>query len=56
VLRVTGPVLDLLLVAGDRVSRSLERRDRGYVMARIEHDGRSAPRGLDGYPRRNGTV
>jgi hypothetical protein len=56
VLRVSGPVLDLLLVAGDRVSRVLERRDRGYVMVRMQHDGRSAPRSLDGYPRRSGTV
>ena len=56
VLRVTGPMLDLVLVAGDRVSRVLARRDRGYVIARIEHDGRSAPRSLDGYPRRSGSV
>jgi hypothetical protein len=55
-LRVAGPVLDLLLMAGDRVSRLLERRDRGYAMVRLEHDGRSAPRNLDGYPRRSGTV
>jgi hypothetical protein len=55
-LRVSGPALDLLLVAANRVSRILEHRDRGYAMVRMEHDGGSAPRTLDGYPRRSGTV
>jgi hypothetical protein len=51
VLRLTGPGLDALLGAGERVSRLLERRDDGYAVVRMDHDGRSAPRSLAGYSR-----
>jgi hypothetical protein len=46
VIRVCGPLLDLVLAAGDRISRVLERDDPGYVPARMRYDGESAPRGL----------
>jgi hypothetical protein len=36
-----------MLAVGDRCSRVLDRGDRGYSMVRLEHDGESAPRGLD---------
>jgi hypothetical protein len=52
-LRLAGPALDLLLVVGERISRVLERGDQGYGLVRMEHDGRSAPRTLDGYGRRS---
>ncbi len=51
VLRLAGPALDLALVAGDRISRALTRGDRGYGLVRMQHEGRSAPRALDGHPR-----
>jgi hypothetical protein len=53
VLRLAGPGLDALLAAGERVSRLLERRDDGYAVVRMDLDGRSAPRSLDGYLRRD---
>jgi hypothetical protein len=46
-LRIAGPGLDLLLAVGDRCSRVLDRGDRGYSTVRLQHDGESAPRGLD---------
>ncbi len=45
-IRVFAPVLDLMLAAGDRISRVLEREDPSYKLARMEHEGESAPRGL----------
>jgi hypothetical protein len=45
-LRILGPMLDLVLLAGDRVSRLLEPDDPDYVPARMHHEGESAPRGL----------
>jgi hypothetical protein len=45
-IRVLAPVLDLMLAAGDRISRVLEREDPGYTLARMQHEGESAPRGL----------
>jgi hypothetical protein len=51
-LRVVGPLLDLVLAVGDRISRVLERDDPGYVPARMAGEGESAPRGLRAYPRR----
>lgn len=48
-LRVAGPGLDLLLTAGDRLSRVLARGDQGYAIVRLEHEGESAPRGLNSY-------
>lgn len=49
-IRVISPLLDLILVVGDRVSRVLEPEDPHYVPARMPSDGESVPRGLG--PRR----
>jgi hypothetical protein len=49
VIRVVAPGLDLLLAVGDRVSRVLDRQDRGYATIRLQHEGESAPRGIDTY-------
>jgi hypothetical protein len=46
VIRIVSPLLDLVLLVGDRVSRVLERDDPGYALARMRYDGESAPRGL----------
>jgi hypothetical protein len=51
-LRVVGPVLDLVLAVGDRISRVLERDDPEYVPARMQGAGESAPRGLPSLPPR----
>jgi hypothetical protein len=45
-IRLLAPVLDLMLAAGDRVSRVLDREEPGYRLARMEYEGESAPRGL----------
>jgi hypothetical protein len=45
-IRIISPLLDLVLVAGDRISRVLERDDPDYVPARMPSEGESAPRGL----------
>jgi hypothetical protein len=45
-IRIAGPLLDLLLFAGDRVGRALEPDDADYVPARMAREGESAPRGL----------
>ena len=45
-IRIVSPLLDLVLLVGDRVSRVLEPGDRDYVPARMPHDGESAPRGV----------
>lgn len=49
-IRIAAPALDLLLAAGDRVCRVLEREEPGYVPARMPHSGAAAPRGLSAYP------
>jgi hypothetical protein len=41
-----APLLDLLLAAGDRASRLLERDDHNYAPPRMAWEGESAPRGL----------
>lgn len=46
VIRVIAPVLDLMIMVGDRVSRVLEPDDPDYVPARMAREGASAPRGL----------
>jgi hypothetical protein len=46
VIRIVSPLLDLMLVVGDRVSRVLERDDPDYVPARMPYEGESVPRGL----------
>jgi len=46
VIGLLAPVLDLLLAAGDRASRLLERDDRNYAPPRMAREGESAPRGL----------
>jgi hypothetical protein len=43
-LRFVGPLLDLALAVGDRVSRVLDRDDPDYVPARMAGDWESAPR------------
>jgi hypothetical protein len=45
-IRIVSPLLDLVLVVGDRVSRLLERDDPNYVPARMPYEGETAPRGL----------
>jgi hypothetical protein len=49
-IRIAAPALDVLLAAGDRVSRVLEREDTRYAPARMPHSGATAPRGLSAYP------
>jgi hypothetical protein len=45
-IRVVAPLLDLILLVGDRVSCLLESDDPDYVPARMPREGESAPRGL----------
>jgi hypothetical protein len=45
VIRVIAPLLDVVIAAGDRASRVLERGER-EELARLPHDGELAPRGL----------
>jgi hypothetical protein len=45
-LRIVSPLLDLVLLIGDRVSRLLEPDDPDYVPPRTSDRGGSAPRGL----------
>jgi hypothetical protein len=52
VIRVLAPMLDLMLLVGDRVWRALEHDDPDYVLARMPHEGESAPRGLPRDPTR----
>ncbi len=49
-IRIAAPALDLLLAAGDRVSRVLDRGDQSHAPARMPHAGDAAPRGLSAYP------
>jgi hypothetical protein len=50
-IRVVAPLLDLMLLVGDRVSRLVEPDDPDYRPARMARDGESAPRGLRSKPR-----
>jgi hypothetical protein len=52
-IRVVAPLLDLMLVISDRVSRVLEPDDPDYVPARMAREGESAPRGLRPNPPRS---
>lgn len=45
-IRLVAPVLDVVLVAGERISRFVHPGDPGYVMPRMRTDGEAAPRGL----------
>jgi hypothetical protein len=45
-IRIVSPLLDLVLVVGDRVSRLLEQDDPNYVPARMPYEGETVPRGL----------
>jgi hypothetical protein len=45
VIRVLAPLLDLVIAAGDRASRVLDRGER-QELARLPHEGELAPRGL----------
>jgi hypothetical protein len=45
-IRVASPFLDLMLAAGDRLSRLITSADPDYVPARMPSEGESAPRGL----------
>lgn len=45
-IKIVSPPLDLMLAIGDRVARVLAPSDPDYAVARIPHDGESAPRGL----------
>ena len=51
-IRIASPLLNLVLLVGDRVSRVLEPDDPTYVPARMPHEGESAPRGLRPRPTR----
>lgn len=44
-IRALAPLLDLVIAAGDRASRVLERGER-QELARLPHEGELAPRGL----------
>jgi hypothetical protein len=44
VIRLMAPALDLLLAAGDRVSRAVERDDVEYYPPRVTHDQPPPPR------------
>jgi hypothetical protein len=50
VIGVLAPMLDLLLAAGERISRVLEPDDPYYAPARMQRIGESAPRGLTRLP------
>jgi hypothetical protein len=50
VIGVLAPALDLLLAAGERISRVLERDDPYYAPPRMRRVGSSAPRGLTDLP------
>jgi hypothetical protein len=45
-IKVLSPMLDLVLLVGDRISRLVEPDDAGYVPPRMPREGESAPRGL----------
>ncbi len=45
-IRIVSPLLDLVILVGDRVSRVLERDDPTYVPARTPYEGETVPRGL----------
>ncbi len=49
-IRVIAPVLDLVLLVGDRVSRVVEPDDPDYAPVRMAREGQSAPRGLRSKP------
>jgi hypothetical protein len=44
VIRLMAPALDLLLAAGDRVSRAVERDDVEYYPPRVTRDEPPPPR------------
>jgi hypothetical protein len=50
VIGLLAPALDLLLAAGERISRVLERDDPYYAPPRMQRFGSSAPRGLTELP------
>jgi hypothetical protein len=52
-IRAVAPLLDLVIAAGDRASRMLERGER-QELARLPHDGDLAPRGLGAIGRDHG--
>jgi hypothetical protein len=54
-IRLASPLLDLVLIIGERISRLLEPEDRDYVPARMARDGEAAPRGLRHPVRRPGS-
>jgi hypothetical protein len=45
-IRLMAPVLDLVLLAGEGVSRLITREQPDYVPARMARTGEAAPRGL----------
>jgi hypothetical protein len=47
-IRIVAPLLDVVLIVGDRISRILEPDDPEYVTPRMASEGESAPRGLRG--------
>ena len=53
-IRLTAPLLDLMLAVGERLSRIVEPEDVDYVPARMFGDGKSAPRGLSARGRLDG--
>ncbi|MEA2333089.1 MAG: hypothetical protein QOH58_3227 [Thermoleophilaceae bacterium] len=44
VIRVMAPALDLVLAAGDRISRIVERDDPEYYPPRVTRQAENAPR------------
>jgi hypothetical protein len=49
---LVAPLLDIVLLVGDRVSRLVPTDDRDYVPARMAPEGESAPRGIGDPARR----
>ena len=52
VIGVMAPALDLLLAAGDRISRVVEREDSEYYPPRVTRPGGSAEKPADSLPPR----
>ena len=52
VIGVMAPALDLVLAAGDRISRIVEREDPEYYPPRVTRPGASAAKPADSLPPR----
>ena len=50
-IRLMAPALDLVLAAGDRISRVVERDDVDYYPPRVTRGENTAPPGVESPPR-----